>query len=213
MLLNQKYVSNIPSYADIINGIFPNWLKKKETKNPDEMKIKDDLVLNGMTQEAGDKIEYNTIGAFRTSDSNTPGYYIFQWIGNVYTLQEKYTCHAFDPPVIIPEGELVFTAKFMTPMRKTPYWYHDKYEATPVMVKLKKVVMPLIKLIQYDNTTNKLPSRFKGYIFMNPNLWSEHDHHILLNKIEARENINHDEYVEDENYYNVDSDDYDDDDN
>ena len=48
---------------------------------------------------------------------------------------------------------------------------------------------------------------------MNPHLWSEHDHQIILDQIEARENINHDEYLEDENYYNVDSDDSDDDDN
>ena len=48
---------------------------------------------------------------------------------------------------------------------------------------------------------------------MNPHLLSEHDHQIILDNIEARENIYHDEYVEDENYYNVDSDDYDDDDN
>ena len=48
---------------------------------------------------------------------------------------------------------------------------------------------------------------------MNPHLLSEHDHQIILDKIKARENLNHDEYVEDENYYNVDSDDYDDDDN
>ena len=48
---------------------------------------------------------------------------------------------------------------------------------------------------------------------MNPNLLSEHNHQIILYKIETREKINHEEYVEDENYYNVDSDDYDDDDN
>ena len=48
---------------------------------------------------------------------------------------------------------------------------------------------------------------------MNPRLLSKHDHQIILDKIEARENINHDEYVEDENYYNVDSDDSDEDDN
>ena len=71
------------------------------------MDIKDELVLNGMTWEAADEIEYNTIGEFQTRDSNTPGYYIFLWTGNAYTLQEKYTCHAFNPPVIITEGELV----------------------------------------------------------------------------------------------------------
>ena len=48
---------------------------------------------------------------------------------------------------------------------------------------------------------------------MNPYLLSEHDHQIILDKIEARENLNHDEYVEDENSYNVYSDDSDDDDN
>ena len=53
------------------------------------MKIKNKLVLNGMTWAAADEIEYNTIGVFQTSDSNTPGYYIVLWGGNVYTLQEK----------------------------------------------------------------------------------------------------------------------------
>ena len=77
-----------------------------------------------------------------------PGYYIVKWKGNAYTLQEKYTCHVFDPPVIIPEDELFFPAKFMTPMIKTSYWYHKTYEAIPVMVKLKQVVIPFIELIQ-----------------------------------------------------------------
>ena len=43
---------------------------------------------------------------------------------------------------------------------------------------------------------------------MNPHLLSEHDHKIILDKIEAGENLNHDEYVEDKNYYNVDIDGY-----
>ena len=42
---------------------------------------------------------------------------------------------------------------------------------------------------------------------------SEHDHQVKLEKIEARENLNHDEYVKEEDYYNVDSDEYDIDDN
>ena len=39
-----------------------------------------------------------------------------------------------------------------------------------------------------------------------PCLLSEHDHQVILGKIEARENLNHDEYVEEEDDYNVDSD-------
>ena len=81
------------------------------------------------------------------------------------------------------------------------------------MVKLKQVVMPLIELIQDNNTTNKLTLRYKGYADMNPPLLSVHYHQVILGKIEARENLNHDEYVEEEYYYNVDSDDFYDDDN
>ena len=68
-------------------------------------------------------------------------------------------------------------------------------------------------MIQYNNTTNNLPSRFKLYADVNLHLLSQHDHQIILDEIEARENLNLDEYVEDENYYKVDSDDSDDDDN
>ena len=60
-----------------------------------------------MTWAAAYKSENNVIGAFKTSDRNTPGYYIVQLTGNAYTLQEQYKCHSFDPKVIIPEGELV----------------------------------------------------------------------------------------------------------
>ena len=73
--------------------------------------------------------------------------------------------------------------------------------------------MTYIELIQDNNTTNKLPSRFKVYSDMNRHLLSEHDHQVILDHIEAIENLNHDEYVENENYYNVYSDDSYDDDN
>ena len=95
-----------------------------------------------MTWAEEDDIEYNTIVAFKTSYSNMPVYYIFRWEGDAYILQEKHTWHAFDPPVIIHEGELVFPAKFITPMSKTSYWYHKPDEAITVMLKFKKVVMP-----------------------------------------------------------------------
>ena len=84
------------------------------------MEIKYEIVLQGMTQAAAEKIEYNTMCAFQTSDCNTHGYYTFKWTGNAYTLQEEYKCHAFNPPDIIPEGGLVCPEKFMTAMKKPP---------------------------------------------------------------------------------------------
>ena len=101
----------------------------------------------------------------------------------------------------------------MAPMRKPFYWYHNTKEAIPFMLKFKNVLMLYIEFIQDNNRLHKLPSRFKEYADMNPNLLSEHNHQIILDKIEAKEDLNHDEYVEDENYYNIDSDNSDDSDN
>ena len=39
---------------------------KIETTNPNEMKIIDELVLQGMNKASADKIEYNTMGVFQT---------------------------------------------------------------------------------------------------------------------------------------------------
>ena len=38
---------------------------------------------------------------------------------------------------------------------------------------------------------------------MNPCLLSVKNHQVILGKFETRENLNHDEYVEEEDYYNV----------
>ena len=97
-------------------------------KNPNEMKIKDELVLQGMTQTEADEIDYNTMGAFQNRKCNTHGYYIVKWTGNAYNLQEKYKCHAFDHPVIIPEGELVCPTKFMNPIKKPPIGIRSQTE-------------------------------------------------------------------------------------
>ena len=74
----------------------------------------------------------------------------------------------------------------MTPMKKTSYWYYDPDDAIPGMVKLEQVVMPYIEFIPDKNASNKLPSRFKGYVDMNPHLLSEHNHQIILDDIEVR---------------------------
>ena len=62
-------------YSSILQG-YNKWYiaklsLKKETIKPDEMKIKYELVLQGMTQAAADEIEYNTISdLFHPKTSN-----------------------------------------------------------------------------------------------------------------------------------------------
>ena len=93
--LQQRYVIEPETckYSSILHG-YNKWYIaklnfKKETTNPDKMKIKDELVLQGMTQVASYKMEYNTMTEFKTSNCNTHGYYIVKWTGNAYTLQEN----------------------------------------------------------------------------------------------------------------------------
>ena len=50
------------------------------------------------------------------------------------------------------------------------------------------------------NMFNRMEITKQVYADINPNLLYEHYHQIILNKIEGRENLNHEEYVEDENY-------------
>ena len=66
-------------YSSILHGYIKWYTEKltlKKSANPDEMEIKYELFLNGMTWSAAEDIEYNNIGALKTSDSTTPGYYI-----------------------------------------------------------------------------------------------------------------------------------------
>ena len=75
----------------------------------------------------------------------------------------------------------------MTPMIKTSHWYYEPNKEIHVMVKLKQVGMPLIELIQDNNTTNKLPLLYKGYADMNPRLLSVHNNQVILEKLKQEE--------------------------
>ena len=68
--------------------------------------------------------------------------------------------------------------------------------SNPCHGELKKSCDALHLIDSGKDTTDKFPSCFKGYADTNPHLLSEHDHQIILDKIEARSNLNHDEYIQ-----------------
>ena len=49
--------------------------------------------------------------------------------------------------------------------------------------------MPLIELIQDNNTTNKLPLCYKGYADMKPCLLPVHDHQVILEKLKQEKTL------------------------
>ena len=52
------------------------------------------------------------------------------------------------------------SSQFYDSNEKTSYWYYEKGEAIPAIVKLKQVFITYIELIQENNTKNNLPSGF-----------------------------------------------------
>jgi hypothetical protein len=209
-LLQPRYAIEPPlcKYSSILRGYNKWYITKliihQDTTTKEEMQEMREGVLMGMTQVSAEEIEEGLFGAFQTSDTQTLGYYIVQWTGNPYTLQEQYECDAFNPPVIIPTGELVCKAKFWTPLSKKSHWYHEPDEDLFVMVKVKQVVMADINM-KSVNATNVLPHKWNGYIDKNPHYLCADDQAIILDKISGRENYNYTETVEDENYNPVDS--------
>jgi hypothetical protein len=210
-LLQPRYAIEPPlcKYSSILRG-YNKWyitelIIDTKTTTKEEMQEMRETVLMGMTQVSSEEIQTGSFGAFQTSDKQTLGYYIVQWTGNPYTLQEQYECNAFNPPVLIPTGELVCEAKFWTPMSKGTNWYHEPDDDLFVMVKVKQVVMTDIDM-KSVNALNTLPRKWVGYIDKNPHCLGPDDQAVILDKISARENYNYTETVEDENYNRMDSD-------
>ena len=159
-----------------------------------------EMILSGLAYSSAQHVELGEFGAFETKDKTTLGYYIVKWTATPYTLQEQFIHDAFNPPIIIPPGEMVCAAKFMNPVSKDSLWYHEPPEDLNVTVKMKQVVMAQIDMEPVSNET-KLPHRFKGYANMNPRLLAPSIHDNILDNIRARDSYNYTEEVVDENYY------------
>jgi hypothetical protein len=188
----------------------------QKTVDDSEIQYIDRAILAGQTWTNAEQIECGAFGAFQTMDtSNTSGYYIVQWMGNPYTLQERHVCHAFDPPNILEEGELVCEAKFWTTTSKGSLWYYEPPNDILVMVRLKQVLMPNLEMRNHHDPSVKLSRNLQHFADMNPHILYEQDHLHIMDKIEGRANLNHEEYVEDEDdyFYEEDNDDLENNDN
>ena len=51
------------------------------------------------------KKKADDVGAFLTEDNKTDGYYLVNWLGTPYTLQEKYVNNDFIQPIVMQAGQ------------------------------------------------------------------------------------------------------------
>jgi hypothetical protein len=141
-------------------------------------------------------VQEETVGAFRTEDPDSDGYYLVKWTSTPYRLEEVRKLTEYDPPILVPKGELVADALYFNQVARAPRWYTPATIATTV--RLQQVI--LTDLVMYDesessifclpNTCNKREARVKGAQKV-----SEFDHDRLLDEISKMEVL---DFVEDE---------------
>ena len=65
------------------------------------------------------------MGTFFTEEDETDGYYLVQWLGIPYTLQENYVNNDSFPPIVMHAGQMVCKAEYFNhvPMGRVKNWY------------------------------------------------------------------------------------------
>ena len=139
-------------------------------------------------------VEEQNVGAFQTEDPDSDGYYLVKWTSQPYRLEENRELTEYNPPILVPKGELVADAVYFNPVPRAPRWYTPS--GTSTTVRLQQVIEANLKVGSelngssiLPNLCNKTEARRKGALRV-----SEHDHGCLLDEISRMEII---DFVED----------------
>jgi hypothetical protein len=98
-------------------------LLPKANADKEEIEEAQVVAIHGLATQMSEKVQHGNYGAFSTKDPHADGYYIVQRTSDPYTLQEDLQLTNYDPPVIIPAGELVCNAKYFKKEPQTKCWY------------------------------------------------------------------------------------------
>jgi hypothetical protein len=129
---------------------------------------------------------------------------VVTWESSPYTLQEDVELTEYDPPVIIPAGELVAMASWQNKVPRARNWYTPSENMTTV--RMKQVVAadlfmePISNVNNPPNTCNKPEARRLGAKRV-----SEKEHEEIMEEIARRAALEHDEMLENEHDSNSDS--------
>jgi hypothetical protein len=172
-------------------------LVPKADADEEEIEEAQAVALHGLATRMSEKVQHGNYGAFSTEDPHADGYYIVQWTSDPYTLQEDLQLTDYDPPVIIPAGELVCDAKYLEKVPRTKRWYIPTNLATTV--RLKQVVATDMALLPISEA-NKLPNNCdkRRATPLGPRKVREDEHDAIGEEIRRRDELNYEEEVGDE---------------
>ena len=126
----------------------------------------------------------NGFGAIMTEDEQDHGYYLVEWCGLPYTLQEDSD--------EIQAGDLVCEATYLNLVERAPYWYTPSDMTT--VVRLQHVVGADLEMNQ-PSASIKLPSncKHKDAVRKGARRLSVYSHELLLDEINRRDALDYEE--------------------
>ena len=140
-----------------------------------------------------EKIKADDVGAFLTEDNKTDGYYLVNWLGTPYTLQEKYVNNDFIPPIVMQAGQIVYKAKYFNPvpLGRVKNWYTSS--DIEVLVSIVEVLSTGITMVPFSNENlpsvkcKKILNKMKG---KNASRIDDNDLDQILDELGRREDLN-----------------------
>jgi hypothetical protein len=131
-------------------------LVPQHDNDEEEMKIIHRIVLDAKVRSL--RVLDGEIGAFRTEDPDSDGYYLVKWSSAPWELQEAIELTKYDPPILVPKEELVVDAEYFSKVARAPCWYIPVPVSTNVH--LQRVILE--DLILYDESeASRLPNACK----------------------------------------------------
>ena len=126
-----------------------------------------------------------------TTDTPKMGYYVIKFVSESYTLQEETT---YDIQ-IIPAGELVVKAQYLSCIQEKINWYWDhKNQQEVIIVPTQNFVHPCLDVVavKYDHDIPKgvfNRNNSKQALQKHPIYLTEYDHDYIFEEIEHRDKI------------------------
>jgi hypothetical protein len=164
--------------------------------NEDKVELLIEVALQGIAVMMSERMEAGKYGAFVTDDPKSDGYYLVEWMTPPYTLQDDERLEEYDPPIIIPKGELVCDAKYWSKVPGARQWYVPEEDSMTV-VRVKQVIAPDIELlaisanVKLPNTCNKRAATTKQSKKI-----ATTEHKTILDEISQREALDYNKEVQ-----------------
>ena len=174
-------------------------LEPKKQSDPSEEEEAREEVLAGMTEMMAQSIETGKYGAFATTDEDADGYYVVKWTSEPYTLQDSIDTAKYG--WAMKAGELVCDAEYYNKVGGASLWYSPtKGEERKVKVRVQQVVAADLTMLPISST-NALPANMgkkakQHATGLNAVRLDGDEHEQVLDEINRRAVVEHDEAVE-----------------